>query len=980
MGQFTPYSNVLLILKDHGDNVDLSNAFTVIEWTETIPQSIIVTLSSANGEFLTQGEEIQQFDRLYMEYEGVNGNIEKDVFHVRNINRKRLSGSGMQLVLTCPHQSENIWKRTIDLVVRERSNQETLNQVILQLNINKGTDDPTVLSPTFDPVTKTGNNLSSDTNNSFYFDGKKLKNVFDEIADIEGQPVEGGGTFQPPFIRFKSNYDNDADTGLDEVNIQAYAQGFNQNDETQTFTNIPNVTLAHFPRGDEDEDLTNILENHSDEDPERATNITLRCSQEAGDYLGDWTKYQGAQNFFARARRWDEDTTFQFGAFVVASDGLRYEATNVSTNQEPPNILFWIQRTFTIPIEWQAGNFFNVNALTKKFKIAWKSIKAHTADENNEPPNSEFWTRIYYAPPVDYSPETKNNAQDWINSFAGAIHADNPDGLTRGVDANCIIEDQLHPRTYVRFVGTDPANIPGILKFGSTRIPDGFKMLAIDPSTGIEGGTGDFAGNDPNGVPFAGNINQFVDRDLDGTGTWFVFKEKQTLQDQEVMDFFQGDSWVKNPCQETNPFIPAFVDGNGVCQLGSRNANWVKGSYQIIDSLDVTAIFGDLGALVKFGQFIEERPFECLHRIKFDTTNNRIDVGNRQILADDTDQNSAVFVKTAPDIAPSINELFDWNRGIWLNFWATNPVSSNQVPFGGATMGEIVSLSTFDFDNLNRGPDGTLKIFGPEIETRYPIQGFATWIQLITTFGSGSIVENTIDSRGDYSFAIFLVDRNDKIRVIDNLTIGRTNDAIEVAGNLPGKQYKGVPGIPLFFSAAEPDSTDGFDPREFVFGGIFSKDSYDNQGRYKISSNPFDLKSEIELSIDGWRKPKPLIITNNDVPDSLPSRNIETQTVDNESIFRYPQAKNLVLGLEKIFGFKSQKFTLSTSGRFKVDLRHGDPVFVTDAEMISETTEGLPNTIRMVVDKITRTFSKTPSGPGGVEETYGVITRLYPDE
>lgn len=974
MGQFTPYSNLLLILKDHGEEVDLSNAFTVIEWTETIPQSIIVTLSSANGEFLTQGEEIQLFDRLYIEYEGVDGNIEKDVFHVRNINRKRLSGSGMELVLTCPHQSENLWKRSIELVVRERSNQDTLNQVIEQLNLNKGSSDPTVLSPTFNTTTKIGNNLSNDTNNSFYFDTKRLKNVFDEIGDIEGQPVEGGGTFQPPYIRFKSNYDHDADTGLDQVNIQAYAQGFNKNNVTQTFTNIPNVTLAHFPRGDEDENQTNILENHSDEDPERATNITLRCSQEAGDYLGDWTKYQGAQDFFIRARRWDEDTTFQIGAFVVASDGNRYEAIAESLNDEPPSSS-WILRQFVIPDAFALFTAYTINNLVVKDRISWKALQSHTSSETNQPPNPEFWTRIFFAPPVDYSPETKNNAQDWINSFAGAIFADQSDGKTRAVDANCIIEDQQHPRTYVRFVGTTPTNIPAILKFGGTRIPDAFKMLVIDPTTGADLGTGIFAGNDPNGIPFAGNIAQFEDRDLDGTGTWFVFKEKETLQDQEVMDFFQGDSWVKNPCQGTL----SFVDGNGLCNIGTRNANWVKGSYQLIDFLDVTAIFGDLGALLKFGQFVEDRPFECLHRIKFDTTNNRIDVGNRQILADDIDQNSAVFVKSEPRAAPSINQLHDWNKGVWLNFWATNPVSSNQVPFGGATMGEIVALSTFDFDNLNRGPDGTLKIFGPEIETRYPIQGFATWIQLITTFGSGTIVETTIDARGDYSFAIFLVDRNDKIRVIDNLTIGRTNDTIEVVGNLPGKQYKGVPGIPLFFSAAEPDSTDGFDPREFVFGGIFSKDSYDNQGRYKITGNPFFLKSEIELSIDGWRKPKPLIITNNDVPNSLPSRNIETQTVDNESIFRYPQGKNLVLGLEKIFGFKSQKFTLSTSGRFKVDLRHGDPVFVTDTEMISETTEGLPNTIRMVVDKITRTFSKTPSGPGGVEETYGVITRLYPD-
>ena len=94
--------------------------------------------------------------------------------------------------------------------------------------------------------------------------------------------------------------------------------------------------------------------------------------------MGGWTEYQGAQGVVERARRWYEDTAFQVGAFVVASDELRYEATAVSTNQEPPNALFWIQRTFVIPFEWQEGNFFNVNALTKKFKIGditWPSKK-----------------------------------------------------------------------------------------------------------------------------------------------------------------------------------------------------------------------------------------------------------------------------------------------------------------------------------------------------------------------------------------------------------------------------------------------------------------------------------------------------------------------------------------------------------------------------------------------------------------------------
>lgn len=977
MAEFTPYADLLLILKDHGSDVDISNAWTVIEWEETIPQSIKITLSASFGQFLTKGDKIKKFDRIYIQYTANDGNIEKDVFHVRNLNRKRQSGRGKQLVLTCPHQSENLWKRTTSLVNRRTSGFDVLENIIEQINLNKGTSDPVILSPIFDITTKTGNNLSPETRNDYIFEMKNTKEVFDEIADIESQPVEGGGTFQPPYIRFKSNYDHSTGLGVDEVNIQAYAQGFNKNDISATFTNIPNVTLSHYPREDVNESLTNILQNDSDEDPERATNIILRCGQLAGDYLGDWTKYQGAKDFFDSAQPWQTGRDYTIGN-LVNEVGLTYESITSNTSSganQPPNAAFWIQRTFTIPVDWSPASVSYVqNDLVKNNKIAYKALIAHTSSVSNEPPNNAFWVRVHYPPTVDYSPETKNRAQDWINALAGAKYANVNDGKTRIFDANIIIPDVLHPRTYVRFVGTDPASIPASLLIGGTRIPDAFKMLVINPATGEEIGSGEFAVNDPNGIPFAGNVAQYVDLNLDGTGTWFVFKKIQTAQDQEIVDVDEGDSWVKEPCEG----FGSFVDGNGVCNIGTRNTNWVKGSYQIIDFLDVSSIFGDLGVLVKFGHFVAERPFECLHRVKFDTINGRIDMGSKTILNTEGSTNSAIFIKSQPRIAPSVNQIFDWNDFIGLNFWSLTPVSDNAIPFGAVSVGEITNLPTFDFTNMNRAPDGSRKLFGPEIEHYYPIQSFASWIELITTFASGSLLENTIDTKGDYSFGIFMIDRNDNTKVIDDITLGRTNDPIHMEGKLPGKQYKGVPGIPLFFNAKQPDTTDAFDPREFVVGGIFSKNSYDEQGRYKIRLNSFYGKSEIELAIDGWRKVKPLIITNLDEPNSLPSRNIETQPVTNESVIRYPQGKNLVLGLEKLFTFQRQNFKLDTSGRIKVDIRHGDPVYVTDPVMIDEATDSISNTIKMVADKITRTFSKTPKGQGGIIEKYSLITRLWP--
>ena len=104
MGQFTPFTKVLVILKDHGADVDISNAFTVIEWIEAVPQTMKITLIGFLGKFLTIAPKIEHWDRIYLEYEGVNGNTERDVFHVQNINRTDLAGGGIKLILTCPHQ------------------------------------------------------------------------------------------------------------------------------------------------------------------------------------------------------------------------------------------------------------------------------------------------------------------------------------------------------------------------------------------------------------------------------------------------------------------------------------------------------------------------------------------------------------------------------------------------------------------------------------------------------------------------------------------------------------------------------------------------------------------------------------------------------------------------------------------------------------------------------------------------------------
>jgi len=161
---------------------------------------------------------IVKYDKIFVRIIDARDNVLEDVFHVRKIKRGRKIGKNKQLVLICPHQSEHLWSRTVSLVARRTSGADALNQLvdILDTPQNKGDDDPDVEVPTNNTIKKIGNFLDPNTSNNYIFEGVKLQTTFDEIRDIEQQPVEGGGSFEAVFIRFKSKYDHDnpSDTDL----------------------------------------------------------------------------------------------------------------------------------------------------------------------------------------------------------------------------------------------------------------------------------------------------------------------------------------------------------------------------------------------------------------------------------------------------------------------------------------------------------------------------------------------------------------------------------------------------------------------------------------------------------------------------------------------------------------------------------------------------------------------------------------------
>ena len=160
-------------------------------------------------------------------------------------------------------------------------------------------------------------------------------------------------------------------------------------------------------------------------------------------------------------------------------------------------------------------------------------------------------------------------------------------------------------------------------------------------------------------------------------------------------------------------------------------------------------------------------------------------------------------------------------------------------------------------------------------------------------------------------------------------------------------------------------------------GGIYTKDSFDSQGRYSGITSRYRNLSEMELAIDAYRMSKPFVATSVDEANNKPEYAIESANVKASSVVRYAQLKNLVLGLSQLVNFPRRKFMVPT--KLKCGIQAGDPVYYTSEEIISDTTDSLPNTIKGAADKIVITLSKPKGrGPGAATRNVHIIERLWP--
>jgi len=566
-----------------------------------------------------------------------------------------------------------------------------MQEIVSQINENRATSDPTVeITTPFDEPNKLGNFLDDTTTNDYIFESVKVTQAVDELIRREGNPVETGGSFQFMYFRLVSKYDGTTEADLDFVELQVFPQGFVFNTNDAEFSNIPNVTLNKPTLVSETR--ANVLSLDSDLQTEKGTNLIALGDKNSGSYPIDYARFLGAKEVFTSATEWTEGqtysisslVTFPFGGAGVVTFTCIQANTAVDGINDPSSGLgtFWVNALFEIPDVWQtATNYVSTGTVTHN-EVGYTAIQTHLSNSTNEPPNSEFWLRTAYIPTTNYSPLTNQKAQYWINALGGAKHAATENFKSAIVDANIIIKDQFHPRTWVDSVQEDPADIPSTLLNGGQPF-HALRALAINPSTGANPTTGPWApGNfDKNDVAFAGSILEFQDDplEIDAVPQWVVINSShpsspQAENDQEVYDFDEGDSWIKGPC-----IPPGTVNGQGVCSL-VRSGVWEKGAYSTIGG---------------FVSFQADKQFDCIHPVQYDSSNSRISVGNEQIIDELNSDTSAVFIITDPGQSP----LLEFNRNYFcgINFAFPFPRTSNAIPYGAVSIGEEIVLHSLIF-------------------------------------------------------------------------------------------------------------------------------------------------------------------------------------------------------------------------------------------------------------------------------------------
>lgn len=553
------------------------------------------------------------------------------------------------------------------------------------------------------------------------------------------------------------------------------------------------------------------------------------------------------------------------------------------------------------------------------------------------PPNATYWALDSFTPSVDYSPWTKDKSQYWINSACGFFDATNPAGNFSCFDHNMVVRDNDHHRTWVHTVNRNEASIASLYKKGGTTYRRGFRVLC-------------------NGTPTGGAFSQNSGRDR--------FNKSYT---NAVIKHNGGTNSGSNQYKNWDVFREAQADDEVVEKDNGRSYTFVGGTW------DIEAYWLNIGSTSAV--LTPGKSFDCLHKVMFSGASSQF--GNVPgLIEGGSYTTSSVYAKYEFNIAAANFESI----GAWINFEFPFPPNSNSIPWGAVTLGEKYYPDTLDINNLhlssnggrgfNQGIDASNR--GAEDFGEISAIAYYCQLELRTVLGA-------TPPSGDWKIGTCFYDTSDNV-VLGEAVIPHLNNPTEIIIPINSfKIHRARPGA-AFIPLQEIEVLNLFEWRNIIMGSIFTLDSYDDLGRYagifsRIAQECGQIGSA-RIIVDGFRFIKPLLVTTQEETNqnNKPSRNLQPTFLQHPQIFNYVQLKNNAKTYLEIHQFKRVEYVIKQ--RMRCDVKFGDWLYYTDAELIDETVDAKSNTVKLVAKKVIYDISKGKQGPGGKLTTIMGVKRF----
>ncbi len=918
------------------------------------------TLNSEFGDFITEANSgatplLTQFDRIRIGIIGDDGvTIQYKIFEITTDLSQNALGSSYLLPIELEGRERNLAGVPFGGFFRKNTHKDMVTAIRGGYNNQLGTLQPSLLD------------ISSDIPdfNPNIWDFTQVDNCFDALLVVLNQlnlPVSAGGGGNRYAIIFEDDYNTfPTDINLGFMNMKIIIQG----------TNNAAVTLAQ-------NDAHPIRKIDKIELPSSGTITVARGRAKTSMQPQNYPLFLSKLEFYRNIKLYDDDLDYPEDSYVA------WES----------NVGGWSQR-------WQANT---------------------DTTAGDEPGVSANWTAIDvgdYVGNIQYSPYTADKATVWKNGFANPDALFNPDtlGAISVPDHNMVINDVQGVgdakigtyRNWVTFrTNTVRAGLTarqqGYMKdINGTGVNfgffEGFRVL-VDPNLGAL--VAPLNGNDPNGLPYSGNMAEFRTKPnslifTPGSifeGEWFVVREAQDFDQCAVYDEAIIYEWQ----------IP-FTASNGIYPGGDRRrgGSGVSTDFQwrsIADAflgnecfhtpISIANVTGLVGTNLPDGEPLDDPTATAYN----DNSAIQITFGYGRSVQTGTEKNvwfeliknvvtgqavQNIITNMVAGVFTTFTTPNYTNMGWWFvwpspfPFSTINVISEEVGELYGGTFATLNSHRYFDLFNIQHTTTGREGWTHTDSSDLSEITGVEFLFQFDITAGG-----TRIPLTGDIPFSYWAMDKFGTLWKSPKIMyrhLGETQQIKIEFGDLSpvfrGRTPLGIDNVLENILVAELEVHEEFFKDNVIMQGFQCETPYDEFGRYSpnlweqvIVPGIFDAflggtgNTRFIGTVDafGFTKTPVAISASNALSGE---RTIIPQFEDYQNIVNIEQLQRFADAQNQIDQWQYRQFTVEQGGINDLELE--DAVILTDPYMINDADSG-PNTVLLATREL---HYSVPKGSG----------------